>query len=188
MRLHVGLTLLLSACTAEAPAPALAPNPTPPLVPAPPAGAAPRLIAAPAGGRVAEVVAAESGDGVLIVYVGASWCEPCVAFHDALTAGALDSSLAGVRFLEFDLDRDRARLEADGYTSRYVPLFAVPGPDGRASGRQIQGGVKGANAAASIVQRLQPLIGAARQLSAQKPGTPAGAPAQGITPQTPTSS
>ena len=189
MRLRVGLALLLSACT-EAPAPAVAPKPAPAPAPAPPAGAPPRLIAAPAGGRVAEVVAAESGEGVLIVYVGASWCEPCVAFHDALTAGELDSSLAGVRFLEFDLDRDRARLEADGYTSRYVPLFALPGPDGRASGRQIQGGVKGAGAAASIVQRLQPLIGAARQLAAAAPpeASSASAPAQGITPQTPTSS
>ena len=86
MRLRVGLALLLSACT-EAPAPAVAPKPAPAPAPAPPAGAPPRLIAAPAGGRVAEVVAAESGEGVLIVYVGASWCEPCVAFHDALTAG-----------------------------------------------------------------------------------------------------
>lgn len=153
MRLCVGLALLLSACT-EAPAPATVPAKAPVQRPAP------RLVPAPAGGRVAEVVAAEAGDDdtVLVVYVGASWCEPCVAFHDALTAGQLDASLAGVRFLEFDLDRDKARLAADGYTSRYVPLFALPGPDGRASGRQIQGGVKGANAAASIVERLQPLL------------------------------
>jgi thiol-disulfide isomerase/thioredoxin len=96
------------------------------------------------------------------VYVGASWCEPCVAFHDALVAGQLDAELAGVRFLEFDLDRDQARLAADGYQSRYVPLFALPGPDGRASGKQIQGGVKGSGAADNLVRRLQPLLAEAR--------------------------
>ncbi len=120
---------------------------------------------APPGGTVAEVVTAESAGtnaDLLVVYVGASWCEPCVAFHDALAAGQLDRDLPGVRFLEFDLDRDQARLEADGYTSRYVPLFAIPGPDGRASGKQIQGGVKGSGAAANLVQRLRPLLADAR--------------------------
>lgn len=118
---------------------------------------------APRGGRVAEVVEAERSGAAgarLVVYVGASWCEPCVAFHDALVAGQLDADLAGVRFLEFDLDRDRARLEADGYSSRYVPLFALPGPDGRASGAQIEGGTKGPGAARQLVQRLRPLLDA----------------------------
>ena len=155
---------LLLACSAD---PTAAPTPRP-ATPAPPPAAStpPRLVPAPRGGRVAEVVEAEraGAEGTrLVVYVGASWCEPCVAFHDALVAGRLDADLPNVRFLEFDLDRDKARLEADGYTSRYVPLFALPGPDGRASGRQIQGGVKGPNAAASIVERLQPLLAEARR-------------------------
>jgi len=123
----------------------------------------PRLVAAPPGGRVAEIVEAERGGGAgqLVVYVGAAWCEPCVAFHEALLAGQLDADLAGVRFLEFDLDRDRARLEADGYSSRYVPLFALPGRDGRASGAQIEGGTKGPGAARQLVARLLPLLAAA---------------------------
>ncbi len=160
MRASIALVLCLFACdagprggdaapAAPAPAPAAAPR-------------GPRLVSAPAGGRVAEVVAAElaAGGDRVVVYVGASWCEPCVAFHDALVAGQLDADFPGIRFLEFDLDRDRARLIADGYESRYVPLFALPGPDGRASGRQIQGGVKGAGAAANLVQRLGPLLAA----------------------------
>ncbi len=122
----------------------------------------PRLVPAPRGGRVAEVVEAERGSGgPLVVYVGASWCEPCVAFHDALLAGQFDEDLADVRFLEFDLDRDRARLAADGYSGRYVPLFALPGADGRASGAQIEGGTKGPGAARQLVQRLRPLLAAA---------------------------
>ena len=171
MRLRTGLILVLSACAAEPsapPAPVTTAAPAAPAAPAivAPAGAPtgairpPRLVPAPAGGTVAEVVTAErgAGDTLLVVYVGASWCEPCVAFHDALLAGQLDADLPGVRFLEFDLDRDKARLDADGYSSRYVPLFALPGPDGRASGRQIQGGVKGPGAAANLVQRLRPLL------------------------------
>jgi len=156
MRATWALPLLL-ACNADpAPMPAATPAPPPPA----PTGK-PRIVAAPAGGSVAEVVTAElavAGADRLVVYVGASWCEPCVAFHDALTAGQLDADLPGVRFLEFDLDRDRPRLVADGYSSRYVPLFAVPGPDGRASGLQMEGGVKGAGAAANLVTRLKPLL------------------------------
>lgn len=171
MRLRLGLPLLLSACTAEVPVPtATPPAPAAPTPTSAPTTRPPRLVAAPAGGRVAEVVTAErgaAGDELIVVYVGASWCEPCVAFHDALTAGQLDASLAGVRFLEFDLDRDKARLEADGYTSRYVPLFALPARDGRASGRHIQGGTKGAGAAASLVRRLEPLLAEERRLAAQ---------------------
>ncbi len=82
----------------------------------------------------------------LIVYVGASWCEPCQHFHHALEGGELDSALAGTRFLEFDADRDGNELRAAGYASKYIPLFAVPDPDGRASGRRIEGSVKGERA------------------------------------------
>lgn len=152
---------LLVGCGAEPAAPAAAP-PAPAAAPAP-TPTPPRLVPAPAGGRVAEVVEAErAGVGAerLVVYVGAAWCEPCVAFHDALLAGQLDADLPGVRFLEFDLDRDRARLEADGYSSRYVPLFALPGPDGRASGAQIEGGTRGPGAARQLVTRLRPLLAA----------------------------
>lgn len=129
--------------------------------------APPRLVPAPRGGRVAEAVEAERGtSGPLVVYVGATWCEPCVAFHEALLAGQFDADLAGVRFLEFDLDRDRARLAADGYSGRYVPLFALPGPDGRASGAQIEGGTKGPDAARQLVQRLRPLLAPSAATSA----------------------
>lgn len=155
------LLALLSACSA-----ADAPPPPQPAPAAPTATRPPRLVKAPAGGRVAEAVIAEqaTADGdLVVVYVGAAWCEPCVAFHDALLAGRLDADLPDLRFLEFDLDRDRDRLRAAGYESRYVPLFALPGPDGRASGRQLEGGIKGPNAAQNLVDRLRPLIAEARR-------------------------
>lgn len=161
------LAVLLADCGgAAAPAPAAAdaaalPAPSLPK-PAEPA-AAPRLIPA-AEGEVAALVREEQGRGagLVLVYVGAPWCEPCRAFHDALVAGDFDATLAGVRFLEFNLDRDRDRLAAAGYTSRYIPLFAVPEGSGRASGRQVEGGVKGPGAAQYVVGRLVPLIEASR--------------------------
>lgn len=94
----------------------------------------------------------------LLVYVGATWCEPCQRFHQAVEEGRLDGQLPPVRFLEFDLDEDGDRLKAAGYRSRMIPLFAVPGPDGRGSGRQIEGSIKGEGAVAEISPRLRRLM------------------------------
>ena len=96
---------------------------------------------------------------VLLVYVGAPWCEPCQRFHKAAAAGALDARFPRLRLLEFDHDRFVDGLAGGGYTSRYIPLFAVPGPDGRASGRAIEGSIKGEGAVDNIAPRLETLLG-----------------------------
>lgn len=117
----------------------------------------------PAGRPVADVIraalpAARARGRDVIVYVGASWCEPCMRFHDAVAAGQLDETFPTLTLLELDLDRDRAGLEEAGYRSRMIPLFAVPADDGRSTGRMIQGSVKGEGAVANIVPRLQELL------------------------------
>jgi thiol-disulfide isomerase/thioredoxin len=94
----------------------------------------------------------------LLVYVGASWCEPCRYFHDAAVQGALDGPFGSVDVLAFDLDRDRERLERAGYRSDLIPLLALPGPSGRASGRQMEGSIKGPGAVAQMTPRLQVLL------------------------------
>jgi thiol-disulfide isomerase/thioredoxin len=95
----------------------------------------------------------------VLVYVGASWCEPCRRFHRALEAGELDDSLAGTQFIEFDADRDAAELRAAGYVSKYIPLFSVPDPSGHSSGRAVEGSIKGDNAVReNLVPRLQALL------------------------------
>jgi hypothetical protein len=94
----------------------------------------------------------------LLVYVGAPWCEPCRRFHDAASTGLLDAEFPSLRVLEFDHDRDEERLRAAGYTSRLIPLFAAPAADGRASGRQIEGSIKGQGAVAEITPRLRALL------------------------------
>lgn len=101
---------------------------------------------------------AEQAHKRLLVYVGASWCEPCRRFHDAAAAGQLDETFGNVRFLVFDADRDKDALQRAGYISELIPLFALPGPDGKASGKQISGSIKGDGAVAQITPRLQALL------------------------------
>ncbi len=122
------------------------------------------LRAAPADGEPADALVrreaerARAAGRTLLVYLGATWCEPCLRFHDAAKAGSLDAQLPGLTLLEFDHERDGDRLRAAGYDWRYIPLFARPGPDGRASGRAIEGSVKGEGAVAQIVPRLRGLL------------------------------
>jgi hypothetical protein len=94
----------------------------------------------------------------LVVYVGAHWCEPCMRFHDAAKAGKLDATFPKLTLMEFDLDRDRERLEADGYQSRMIPLFMLANPDGSAKPDHIEGSIKGDGAVDEITPRLTALL------------------------------
>jgi hypothetical protein len=127
----------------------------------PPSG--PRFVLAPAVGPVEAIVRdalarATSAHRKLVVYVGAKWCEPCARVHRAVEQGELDAIFPGVTLLEFDLDRDNARLASAGYTSLYIPLFALPSADGKASRKQIAGAVKGDGAVAFVTARLRDLL------------------------------
>ncbi|MBX7081618.1 MAG: thioredoxin family protein [Nannocystaceae bacterium] len=143
-------------------------------------GAASRPHAAPAAARAADkpefvpvrvgeagalavitdaIAKARGEDRKLVVYLGASWCEPCQVFHRAVERGEFDRELAGVRFLEFDADVDAGALAEAGYGGKLIPRFVVPAQDGRGSDRRIEGGVKGERAAKEILARLGPVLG-----------------------------
>ncbi len=95
----------------------------------------------------------------MVVYVGATWCEPCQRFHRAALNGELDAQFPRVTLVAFDADRDGERLAAAGYAwKKYIPLFALPGPDGRASGNQFEGGIKGEGAVSYLAPRLRALL------------------------------
>jgi thiol-disulfide isomerase/thioredoxin len=94
----------------------------------------------------------------LVVYVGAPWCEPCVRFHDAAKAGQLDTVFPKLRLLEFDHDRDEARLRDAGCVSHLIPLFAKPDASGHCSSQRIEGSIKGDGAVAEITPRLRNLL------------------------------
>lgn len=121
-----------------------------------------RIVRAPSG-EVTSVVKSErekaKSDGRdLVVYVGATWCEPCKHFHKAAQAGLLDTEFPNLTLLEFDLDDDRDRLTPAGYVSQYIPLFAMPAADGRASDKKFEGAVKGDGAVKHITPRLRSLL------------------------------
>jgi hypothetical protein len=122
-----------------------------------------RLVAVPADGRsVAQVVAdaqAKEPDRQLVIYVGATWCEPCKAFHEAAQRGELDARFPRLTLLEFDRDRDEARLGAAGCLSSLVPLFARPTSAGGCSERlRTMGAIKGEGAVDHITPRLERLL------------------------------
>jgi len=94
----------------------------------------------------------------VIVYVGATWCEPCQRFHQAANQGKLDQAFPKLTVLEFDADEDGSRLRRAGYVSKYIPLFVVPAADGRASTRTSEGGVKGEGAVANLIPKLRALL------------------------------
>jgi hypothetical protein len=158
--LSKGIVLLLcltaAACETShgsAAAPAEAPKPAAKL----------EFIVAPPRVDVAEWVkaniASEKAKGrQVLVYEGATWCEPCQRFHAAAEAGKLNAAFGNLTLLQFDADRDIEGLLIAGYASSLIPLFALPGPDGRASGKYIEGGIKGEDAADQIVPRLQGLL------------------------------
>lgn len=131
---------------------------------APPPEGALELIEAPPTGDVAAYIApqiprARADHKTLVVYVGASWCEPCRHFHDAAAAHQLDDQFGDLRLIMFDADRDGDALGAAGYHSPMIPLFALPNPDGRASGKQFGGSIKGDGAVAQIAPNLHALVG-----------------------------
>ena len=122
-----------------------------------------RIVHAGPGADAARVVVderarAQSDGRDLVVYVGAKWCEPCQSFHKAAQKGDLDAEFPDLTLLEFDLDEDRDRLATAGYVSQFIPLFAMPGPDGRASEKKFEGSVKGDGAVANIAPRLRSLL------------------------------
>lgn len=94
----------------------------------------------------------------LVVYVGATWCEPCQHFHDAAAANQLDDQFGDLRIVVFDADRDEPALVAAGYRSSMLPLFALPATDGRANGKQFEGSIKGTGAVAQIAPNLRQLV------------------------------
>ena len=96
----------------------------------------------------------------LVVYVGATWCEPCNQIHEAITSHRLDAELPDLTLLAFDLDRDDAALERAGYGSPLIPLFALPAGDGRAGLRREYGGQKDVDNVPLLTAKLHRLLDA----------------------------
>jgi thiol-disulfide isomerase/thioredoxin len=152
----LALALALAACEDDKP------TKNEPATPPPPPGKV-EIVKAPPNAEPTTLIRREAEratrDGkTLLIYVGAPWCEPCQRFHKAAEAGQLDTAFPTLRLLEFDRDRDEARLEAAGCISRLIPLFAKPDAEGRCTAERIEGSIKGEGAVAEISPRLDALI------------------------------
>jgi thiol-disulfide isomerase/thioredoxin len=101
-----------------------------------------------------ERLKAKTEGRVLVVYVGAKWCEPCRKFKQEIHSGALDARLSSVTLLAFDADKDQDRLATVGYTFRFIPYVALPGADGQAVDSQEARG-KGAAAWRELLGKLE---------------------------------
>jgi hypothetical protein len=109
-----------------------------------------------------QVAEAQRGHWNVLVYVGATWCEPCQRFHAATLAGEFDEILPGAHIVEFDLDADKDALAKAGYSSNLIPLFCVPKVDGTASDRRIEGSIKGEGAVGqNLIPRLRAFLSGA---------------------------
>lgn len=139
--------------------------------PAPAASAPPAARAAPvtvtklpddhsdvAGWVMAEAAAARARGGKPLIYVGATWCEPCKRFKAAAARGELDAELPGLTLLELDADRDEAALQEMGCKSRMIPLLAVPDGDGRCTSKRMEGAIKGEGAVAFMTPKVKALL------------------------------
>ncbi|AKV01237.1 hypothetical protein AKJ09_07900 [Labilithrix luteola] len=95
------------------------------------------------------------GEGrTLVVYAGASWCDPCRRFKEEVHSGRLDASLSRITLLVFDADRDTDRLASAGYGFRFIPFVALPGVDGHPLETEEARG-KGSEAGLALVATLE---------------------------------
>jgi thiol-disulfide isomerase/thioredoxin len=162
-RIALALLLVLSACQSGSTSTTGEARPAP-VAPSAAAADRPRFVRGPSGGApiapfVRERVARAAPERTVLVYVGASWCEPCKRFHDAVETGQLDGVLPPLELVEFDLDADRTALTAAGYESRLIPLFAAPDAEGRATEKRLSGSIKGPGAVNDdLVPRLRVLL------------------------------
>lgn len=100
-----------------------------------------------------ERLRARSEGRVLVVYVSATWCEPCKKMKEEIASGRLDARLGRTTLLAFDADEDVDRLNAAGYTFRFVPFVALPGADGHPADVQQATG-KGGGAWRELLAKL----------------------------------
>jgi thiol-disulfide isomerase/thioredoxin len=115
--------------------------------------------AEPAAFVTSELARAKSDHKKLLVYVGATWCEPCQRFHKAAQAGELDNVFPDIRLVDLDADKDAAIVDALDCRSQLIPLFSMPDESGHCSAKRVEGGIKGDGAVGYIAPRLRSLLG-----------------------------
>ena len=105
-----------------------------------------------------EAKQADSDGKVLVVYVGAVWCKPCKEFDEAAKRDDFGAELNHVRLMKFDWDRHQSPLNRANYGSQYLPLFVMPGGDGKGTDKRFFGSrYKGQKGIDDLKKRLAEL-------------------------------
>jgi hypothetical protein len=90
------------------------------------------------------------------VYLGASWCKPCIAIKKYHRDPLMLEAFKGTYLIELDLDDWKApEIEAMGFTSREVPHFYKVDAAGHAVGRTITSNVWGDDVPANMAPPLK---------------------------------
>lgn len=101
-----------------------------------------------------ERLKAKADGRVLVVFVSASWCEPCKRMKEEIHAGRLDAQLGKTTLLAFDADKDGDRLGSAGYKYSFIPFVALPGADGHPV-ESVEAKGKGSNAWRELLGKLE---------------------------------
>lgn len=94
------------------------------------------------------------------VYVGATWCGPCLALRKSLSDPQMIDAFKGTYIVHLDLDAWSPALEAAGFKSDSVPVFFAVDAQGR-PGRSLDGGAWGEDVPANMAPPLKKFFAAA---------------------------
>ena len=99
-----------------------------------------------AGKIKARVADAEKAKLKPVVYVGATWCEPCLAIKKHRDDPRMKEAFTGVAIIEVDMDQWKSEQFAElNMKPSAIPVFYAVGSDGKATGKEIDGGAWGDN-------------------------------------------
>ncbi len=104
--------------------------------------------------RVAARFAAEAvaAGETPVIYVGATWCQPCLLYKKSLDDPRMKAAHEGVRVLEADADLHD--LSALGISPNGIPHWATVDASGVSDGRAIDGGAWGDNTPENMAPAL----------------------------------
>ncbi|MCA9623665.1 MAG: thioredoxin family protein [Myxococcales bacterium] len=115
------------------------------------AKAAESWVVVPAGGSLGSKIEEQVGAAKAVklkpvVYVGATWCGPCVAIKKTKGDSRMKEAFSGVFVIEVDMDQwKKEDFAALGMNPTAIPVFYAVDDAGKATGKQIDGGAWGDN-------------------------------------------
>ncbi|MBL8606080.1 MAG: hypothetical protein JNL38_02120 [Myxococcales bacterium] len=94
-----------------------------------------------------------------VVYVGATWCGPCVSIKKTKSDPLMVDAFRGAFVIELDLDEWKdADLTPLGYKTGAIPVFFAVDGEGKALGPKIDGGAWGDNVPANMAPPLKKFV------------------------------